>query len=417
MLRSMFSGVSGLRIHQTRMDVIANNIANVNTTAFKSSRVNFQEIYSQTLKSASSPANGGGRGGTNPSQVGLGISIASIDVLHMNGSAQRTDKATDLAIEGDGFFTVSDGSNQYYTRAGNFDMDRSGNLVTSGGLKLMGWLNDPITQQVETTGEPKEINLANLVLPPKATSSITFEGNLDNRAQTGNGDIVPYTVSVFDAKGTEHKLTYTFTKSAAANEWKYAVTDPTGPTGLTIAAGTGTLTFKTDGSFDTTALDTPLMTVTVPGTDDIVIQPSFTADKFTQYAGDTLVKAAAVDGCRKGELNGINIDKSGNVTGVYNNGEFRVEATLALARFTNPGGLERMGDNLFTVSTNSGFPDLGAAGQDGRGIINPGSLEMSNVDLAKEFTDMISTQRGFQANSRIITTSDEMLQELVNLKR
>ncbi|MBE3101381.1 MAG: flagellar hook-basal body complex protein, partial [Firmicutes bacterium] len=214
MLRSMFSGVSGLRVHQTRMDVIANNIANVNTTAFKSSRVNFQEIYSQTLKSASSPANGGGRGGTNPSQVGLGISIASIDVLHMNGSAQRTDKATDLAIEGDGFFTVSDGSNQYYTRAGNFDMDRSGSLVTSGGLKLMGWLNDPITQQVETTGEPKEINLANLVLPPKATSSITFEGNLDNRALDGNGDIVPYTVSVFDAKGTEHKLTYTFTKTA-----------------------------------------------------------------------------------------------------------------------------------------------------------------------------------------------------------
>jgi len=413
----MFSGVSGLRIHQTRMDVIANNIANVNTTAFKSSRVNFQEIYSQTLKSASSPANGGGRGGTNPSQVGLGISIASIDVLHMNGSAQRTDKATDLAIEGDGFFTVSDGSNQYYTRAGNFDMDRSGSLVTSGGLKLMGWLNDPITQQVETTGEPKEINLANLVLPPKATSSITFEGNLDNRAK--NGDIVPYTVSVFDAKGTEHKLTYTFTKAATVNKWDYAVTDPTDPTGLTIPGGTGTVTFNTDGSFNTTAPATniPLMTVAVAGTQTINIQPSFTADKFTQYAGETSVKAAAVDGYRKGELNGINIDKSGNVTGVYSNGEFRVEATLALARFTNPGGLERMGDNLFTVSTNSGFPDLGAAGQDGRGIINPGSLEMSNVDLAKEFTDMISTQRGFQANSRIITTSDEMLQELVNLKR
>jgi flagellar hook protein FlgE len=403
----MLSGVSGLRNHQTRMDVIGNNIANVNTVGYKASRVTFQEIFSQTLSNASAPANG--RGGTNPAQVGLGVSLGSIDVLHMNGSAQRTDKATDLAIEGDGFFVVSDGTGKYYTRAGNFDVDQSGNLTAPGGLKLMGWLNDPATNQVTTAGEPKEINLANLVLPPKETSSITFEGNLDNRLAVG--DKIPYTVSVFDAKGTEHKLVFTFTNNGN-NQWGYAVNQD----GVAGPVGSGTLTFDTKGNFNSAAT-TMSMNIPITGTENLVITPAFTADKFTQYSGEASVKASAIDGYKSGVLNGINIDGSGNVTGIYSNGQFRTEAVLALAQFTNPGGLEKIGDNLFTTSTNSGIPILGMAGQDGRGTINPGTLEMSNVDLAKEFTDMIATQRGFQANSRIITTSDEMLQELVNLKR
>jgi flagellar hook protein FlgE len=413
MLRSMFSGVSGLRLHQTRMDVIGNNIANVNTTAFKSSRVTFQEVFSQTLKPASSPAEGGGRGGTNPFQVGLGISIASIDSLHMNGGVQRTDKATDLAIEGDGFFAVSDGSNMYYTRDGNFDLDLSGNLVTASGLKVMGWLYNPATQSVETTGEPTEINLANMVLPPKATTSITFEGNLSDRLDIG--DSLPYTVNIFDAKGAEHKLTYTFTKSAN-NVWNYTVT---APPNMTVAGGmSGVLSFNQDGSLIPMAMP-PLTVIAVDNSiPPINIDVEFNPDKFTQYdESESTVKAALVDGYRAGVLNGINIDSNGDVVGIYSNGQFHVEATLAIAKFTNPGGLERMGGNLFRTSTNSGIPELGIAGEDGRGTINPGALEMSNVDLAREFTDMITTQRGFQASSRIITTSDEMLQELVNLKR
>jgi len=408
----MFSGVSGLRLHQTRMDVIGNNIANVNTVAFKSSRVTFQEVFSQTLKPASSPAAGVGRGGTNPQQIGLGMAIASIDVLHLNGSAQRTDKVTDLSIEGDGFFTVSDGVNRYYTRAGNFDMDLTGNLVTANGLKVMGWLYDPAVGEVVTAGQPREINLANLVLPPQATTSFIFEGNLNNEAQVG--DQFPYTVSVYDSKGAEHKLTVTFEK-IDDNEWEYTIT---APAGLTITAGdTGTLIFNTNGSFDDENSIVPLLEIDVAGADSLSIQPSFTLDKFTQYNSEYSVKVASVDGYRAGVLNGISIDKNGNVIGIYSNGLFRTEATLALAKFTNPAGLLKLGDNLFGVSTNSGLPELGVAGQDGRGTINPGSLEMSNVDLTQEFTDMIITQRGFQANSRIITTSDEMLQELVNLKR
>jgi len=420
MLRSMFSGVSGLRLHQTRMDVIGNNIANVNTVAYKSSRITFQEIYSQTLRPASAPLPDGSRGGTNPFQVGLGIGISSMDVLHLNGSAQRTDRVMDLAIEGDGFFVVSDGSGQYYTRAGNFDIDRAGTIVTASGMKVLGWVYNHTQGTMETTGLPREINLSNLVLPPKATENIRFEGNLDSRAETGT--IVPYTASIIDAKGQEHKIQYEFVKAAENNVWNYTVTAPPGVT-LTQGAS-GVLRFNDAGRLISPDASPPAVPSQVPevvleigGTDSIQYQAHFTEDKFTYYSGDSSLKVTSVDGYRLGVLSGITIDSSGSVIGIYNNGQFRTEAVLALARFTNPGGLLKGGDNLFLETTNSGFPELGPSGTDGRGSINPGALEMSNVDLAKEFTDMISTQRGFQANSRIITTSDELLQELVNLKR
>ena len=410
MLRSMLSGVSGLRTHQTRMDVIGNNIANVNTVAFKGSRVNFQEIFSQTLNPASSPANG--RGGSNPTQVGLGVSLATIDVLHTNGSTQVTDKATDLSIDGDGFFVVSNGSSRFYTRAGNLNLDQMGNLVHPSGLLVMGWMNDPASNEITTTGEPQAINLANLSMPPQATTKVTFEGNLDDRL--GVGESVPYTVSVFDAKGREHKLTYTFEK-IAGNEWQYTVS---APAGLTAASGaTGTISFDSRGRVASTDMPQLVITFDDGNTVDLNIQTSVTAEKFTQYSAEGNLKAAEVDGYKSGTLNQIQIDSNGCIIGIYSNGMYRIDAVLALASFTNPAGLEKIGDNLFAMSTNSGPAYLGTAGQDGRGTINPGTLEMSNVDLAKEFTDMITTQRGFQANSRIITTSDEMLQELVNLKR
>jgi flagellar hook protein FlgE len=416
MLRSMFSGVSGLRLHQTRMDVIGNNIANVNTVAFKSSRVTFSELYSQTLRPASAPEPGG-RGGTNPFQIGLGIGISSIDVMHINGSVQRTDRATDLAIEGDGFFVVEDQSGRYYTRAGNFDMDEQGNVVTSGGLKVLGWSYDPAIGSVSAAGQPSAINLANLMLPPKATESVEFFGNLDSRLPAGSQ--VSYTVSVYDSKGDTHAITYTFEKDVADNVWLYSTSSQEG---LTITSGdTGVLVFDDNGRFvppDMPGGSTvPALTLEVPGTADVVYQASFIADKFTYNAGETSIKTANVDGYSFGVLNGIAIDATGSIIGVYSNGQFRTEAVLALATFTNTGGLIKRGDNLFMESTNSGIPNIGTSGTDGRGSINPGALEMSNVDLAREFTDMIATQRGFQANSRIITASDELLQELVNLKR
>ena len=557
MMRSLYSGISGLRVHQVQMDVIGNNIANVNTVAFKSSRVTFQEILNQTLKNASAPAQAGGRGGTNPQQVGLGVSVGSIDVLHTNAGVQRTDRATDLAIDGEGFFMVSDGENVYYTRAGNFDVDVNSDLVYPGGLKVLGWstlITDPVTgvQYVDTTGTPDFINLANLSMQAKATDMIKFEGNLDANVDVGSQ--VQYSFTVFDSLGNEHKLNYIFTKQAP-NVWSWKIVpapqsgadthtvqqDVSGvsagnpvtigganrpiqyahdiksvwvdtPNGLNryeftvvqdenefnarmaslgqgqaviLVNGTGSvqvafgddmpagstvrieynnfavshvvpmvyvdagevtgaapaydwdndgiddipagqahgvLIFGEDGRLIQSIINSDItiaMNPDVSGAADIFLTRDniqFDPTKFTQNANATTINATGT-GYAAGILNSISIDSQGRVIGYYTNGRSREDAVLAIATFSNPGGLDKVGNNLYRRSTNSGDPIYGRAGIGGRGTIIPGALEMSNVDLAKEFTDMIVAQRGFQANSRIITAADEMLQELVNLKR
>ena len=427
MLRSMFSGVSGLRSHQTRMDVIGNNIANINTVGFKASRVTFQEIYNQTLKAASAPTSATGRGGVNAQQVGLGVSVGAINVLHTQSGAQRTDKATDLAIDGDGFFVVSDGVSNFYTRAGNFDIDPQGYLVSASGLKVQGWTNRNVDGEIITTGTTNEINLANLSMPPRATSEIGFEGNLDSGLDIN--DTVEYTTSIIDSLGEEHNIKLIFTK-IAPNQWNLLIEpaaadskiinsplyDSSDPTNF---PGAQPIEFDGNGR-----LVWPLEGITIPSivfnngavtTENLRI--SFDPQKFTQNDSESSVKISYTDGYLYGVLTNINIDSMGRVVGIYSNGQARTDAVIAIARFSNPAGLLKLGDNLFQISANSGEPITGQAGLDGRGTINPGALEMSNVDMANEFTDMIITQRGFQANSRIITTSDEMLQELVNLKR
>jgi flagellar hook-basal body protein len=210
MLRSMFSAVSGLRSHQTKMDVIGNNIANINTVGFKASRVTFQEVYNQTLKAASASTSATGRGGTNAHSVGLGVSVASIDVFHTQGGAQRTDKATDLSLDGDGFFILSDGAKNYYTRAGNFDEDPYGYLVAANGLKVQGWTTRDSDGNIVTTGSTREINLANLSMSPHASSMIRFEGNLNSRLP--DDGMVEYTTSVFDNLGEEHSIKLIFSR-------------------------------------------------------------------------------------------------------------------------------------------------------------------------------------------------------------
>ena len=406
MMRSMFSGVSGLRAHQLQMDVIGNNISNVNTVGYKSSRVTFQEVYNQTLKSATGPT--ATRGGTNPTQLGLGVSVGSIDVLHTRSGAQRTDKATDLSIEGEGFFVVSDGESNYYTRAGNFDIDRLGNFVTSNGLTVMGWQrNQP------TSTAPRAINLSGLSMPASQTDSLTFNGNLN--VDTEVDDIENYTMGFFDSLGREHKLELEFEKAATHNQWNVIFKAPEGSR-YTVNEGftPNTITFNDDGTINT-GLEGQV-SVNIEGINNpMTIDLDFA--KITQSAGNTNLKGEQIGGYTAGTIESISIDSNGIITGLYTNGQSQEEWEIAMAHFTNPSGLTKLGNNLFQKSTNSGEADLGVAGEGGRGVLNPGSLEMSNVDLAQEFTDMIIAQRGFQANSRIITTSDEMLQELVNLKR
>lgn len=659
MLRSMYSGVSGLKVHQTKLDVIGNNIANVNTTGFKRSTISFEEVFSQTIKSAQ-PSTSNGRGGTNPSQIGLGTSIGGVSTIHTSGNLQRTDNPNDLAIEGNGFFIVSDGSNTRYTRAGNFSVDNAGNLVTSGGEKVLGW-NKGSRSSIDTSKPLKPISLSSLKMSAESTKSLRFEGNLDSKidefiqtavniGEIGNfkvatnseaetlgewklslggpitvgkyikiggvtitntpsatdpsvgtfatttkeqltdirnflvdpstkipttptapekvfsdyyevkiddndlvitekpgqatgaaidfnagtsgvtitkdeevesevgtdgvytvditknfvegdtisingeeytavaagatdhqfdigtdtdetasnlalainalfdsefsavvdpGDstikltqnipsgvdierddiilpspieenVINYNMTIYDSLGDAHTITAKFMKTGL-NEFSYDITT-TDPTIDNIKADLGTVKFTNDGKLDTSATGTKTKDIKIEfknGAKDISIDDKdivFDKDKFTQFSNDTNISGGQ-NGYASGKLDSLSIDGEGKIICRFTNGMQDHKATIALASFINPVGLEKVGSNLFAGTWNSGDAEVGSAGSGERGVIASNSLEMSNVDLSNEFTEMIVAQRGFQANSRIITTSDEILQELVNLKR
>lgn len=405
MMRSLFSGVSGLKNHQTRMDVIGNNIANVNTVAFKAGRVTFEDILSQTVEGARSPQTGG-LGGVNPKQIGLGMSVAGVDTIFTPGSIETTNNPTDFAIQGSGFFVVSDGEQVYYTRDGAFKESADGSLVNSSGLRLQGWMAD--TDGVIDTNQA----LQNIVIPvddqmrPKATDSLDFEGNLD--ANAAGGDTWTTSVQVFDSLGNTHNLTVVFDKTAE-NTWGWNATLDGG----TISGGSGTIVFSSDGSISSG--DTGAANFTVAGANPLNLNINFS--QLTQFGGNPTAYIGFQNGYEAGSLDMVSTDSSGVLTGIFTNGQSKALGQLALANFSNPGGLLKQGGNLYQISNNSGLPSIGPADSGGRGSIAVGSLEMSNVDLAQEFTNMIITQRGFQANSRVITVSDEMLQDLINIKR
>ncbi|NPV25928.1 MAG: flagellar hook protein FlgE [Firmicutes bacterium] len=425
MMRSMFAGSSGLRNHQIRMDVVGTNIANVNTIGYKKSRVTFRDALYQSLRGASAPQ--GNRGGTNPQQVGLGNAVGSIDVVQGAGSAQTTGKMTDLSIQGEGFFILTDGSGRrFYTRAGTFDFDTTGNYVNvTNGFKVMGYMADPATGAIDNS-TLTAIDLSGYKsVPPKATSEMKLSGNLDSG--TASNDTIVLNKKIYDSQGGEHLINITFTKSATTNQWTASLgaSDPA-ISGITVAnpASWTNLVFDSAGKVDLTAsgLDTTAgkVTVNIAYTGLGVATPqSITIDmnNLTQYRAESTAWAEYQNGYPQGDLRSISIDITGTILGTYSNGQTQSIAQVALATFQNPSGLFALGDSMFQDSPNSGDADIGTPGSKSRGSILPGTLEMSNVDLSLEFTDMISTQRGFQANARIITASDEMLQELVNLKR
>jgi flagellar hook protein FlgE len=404
----MYSGVSGLKTHQTKLDVIGNNIANVNTVAYKSSSVTFQEVLSQTVASAQPPSNSG-TGGTNPSQVGLGTAIGAITTNHANGNIQTTDSITDLALDGGGFFVVNDGLSNSYTRAGNFSIDSAGNLVTVNGEKVMGW-NKGNNDNIDTSMPLEAISLSSLTMEANSTSEINLEGNLDSEME--DGDSFEYNMTLFDSLGSAHSATVTFTKDGN-NNFEYKVTST--EEGVDISGGSEDIGFTSEGKLD----GSESLEITVEydnGAADSEITLNFDENKFTQYANTTVVNSTQ-DGYEAGSLISLGVDQEGKVIGNFSNGRDNHVSTIAVASFINPQGLEKVGGNLFATSWNSGEPQVGVAGTGERGSIASSSLEMANVDLSREFTEMIVAQRGFQANSKIITTSDEVLQELVNLKR
>ena len=520
MMRSMFAGVSGLKTHQVRMDIIGNNIANVNSAGYKSSRATFQDMLSQTMRAATAPT--ASSGGTNPHQIGLGVQLGSIDVKHTQGNTQSTGYITDLAIEGEGFFVLGQGENRLYTRAGMFGLDNGteGNLVSLvNGQRVLGYKADQ-DGVIDTNSslEPMYIS-ASETITPRATDTVFFSGNLDNRYSVGES--VSRTVQVYDSRGREQTIVVDLTQNGD-NEWQwsadwllvsdsipmdndkivnngeykversldpeydgklvlfYEVQDPDDPddpdtpikevvafsdadsvdnsvegrvwtvagtndpaiqfefeaaleenenmpvyassdggrlfltTRKPVDSGGGTIKFNKDGSFLAVTGNNKLP-LNLVNAEDLEIELDFT--EFTQYADTFTGKFLGQNGYTSGALESYAIDQNGVIVGSFSNGLTRALGQVALARFANPAGLQRSGGTMFSDTPNSGDAQIGAAGIPGYGQIAPSALEMSNVDLSEEFTEMIITQRGFQANSRIITTSDEMLQELVNLKR
>lgn len=408
MMRSLFSGISGLRNHQTRMDVIGNNIANINTVAFKSSRVNFQEVFSQTLRGGSSPSDG--TGGQDPLQVGLGMSVGSIDSVNIAGNVQTTGLMTDMAIQGDGYFILSDGSGKYYSRAGDLRRDGNDYLVGVQGMRVKGWMASSGLFGAKNRDTLKDVRIPmGEGIPATPTSRAQFARNLDSGAPTGT--LVSRTFGAYDSLGNVHDVTVAFEKTAGLREWSWTASGD----GVTPGS-TGTIVFGPDGTFSSE--DDGQITITVPGANDIEIEPEF--GDMTQVAsldGVSTAELSASNGLGPGVLKSFTVDSQGIITGAYSNGANQPIAQVALAFFPNPAGLLKIGEGLYIGTGNAGLCRVDAPGNSGTGAIAPASLEMSNVELATEFTNMIITQRGFQASSRIITVSDEMLQELANLKR
>ncbi|WP_026767769.1 flagellar hook protein FlgE [Selenomonas ruminantium] len=522
MMRSMYSGVSGVKGHQTRMDVVGNNIANVNTTGFKSGRVTFADTLSQTTANASAPT--GNLGGTNPKQIGLGVGVSTIDTLFTDGAVQSTGKNTDLCLSGNGLFVVKNGSETYYTRNGAFEFDESGNYVMPGnGMKVQGWMGTDGV--VSTSGAVTDISIQiGKAMAAKATEKTTYSYNLKSNppvvtqysfkytdttttppttktsTSTNSGDYVgasatqPVTVTFsdgtkttytsgvytvgrslpvttsfnfYDSLGSVHTATVllekadvgtlqyldtngnTVTKTGTA--WSVllgstdTVTEADGSK-TTYSLGGDTLTFDEDGvlreatsfstptalnrdTYDATTLSYTPTAVSTTSAATISLTASVSAPNgstrpqsivldystVTSYADINTINATP-DGNAAGTLKSISIDSSGVITGVYTNSVIQPEAQVAIAQFSNAAGLTKTGSSLYQTSNNSGTPNVKGASDLGCSI-TPSALEMSNVDIANEFSDMIITQRGFQSNSKVITVSDEMLETMINMKR
>lgn len=414
MMRSMFAGVSGLRAHQTMTDVVANNIANVNTIGFKSARVQFADTLAQQLRGGTD--GGEATAGINPQQVGLGVSVASTNRSFGQGGLQLTGRSTDVAISGDGFFIVGfgeGGQERLYTRAGSFSFDDRGNLTDPTGGLVMGWNADadgsiPVTDPVEGLKVPTGTSIE-----PIATTRIDMGGNLNADAEIG--DVQRTGIDVIDGQGRSRRMTLDF-ELTAPNTWDVTVTDPDGN-----ALGTDTIAF--DPANGSLAIGTvnPNYTYTPPGgtafTFELNLGTPGSNSALTQYSGPASAQAVGQNGQEQGSLRSFAIANDGTLSGVFSNGASRVLGQLALTSFVNPSGLLAAGENRFRATQSSGDEVPVAAGTARVGTISAGTLEMSNVDLSEEFTNLIIAQRGFQANSRIITVSDEMIQELVNLKR
>ncbi len=502
MMRSLYSGVSGLRVHQTRMDVIGNNIANVNTVGFKSSSTQFSDILYQTSSPATGPNDAMGVAGINAMQIGLGASLAAITTkITGTGGSQRTDQWSDLMIEGDSFFIVNNNGTNYFTKAGSFNVDANGNLCTPSGALVMGWQvseSDPSQCTSDRVSALRVMSPDKMFSEPEATTNCIITGNIDQNdtqlapdaegrmanvqfydnlgnlftlalnikhtGEEGETDGVTNTysirmVDVYDEKGKsvfveeyeeEGVIKYRQKESQNAptlngeevtigevDEDTGAFTiettdaptitfDPVGGRFVSVTPPSDLEEGEGGGDEETNKFITFNLGAETEGVPYRQIKIDLSALTMFAQSGTTTLECArgtresAVEGAGKpvGNMTGLSIDKFGKIFGTYDNGDQLLLCQIAVATFANAAGLEAVGNNMFATTQNSGnFDGIGKSILATGGKFSTGVLEMSNVDLANEFTDMIITQRGFQANSRIITTSDTLLEELINLKR
>lgn len=468
MMRSLYSGVAGLKTHQTKMDVIGNNIANVNTTGFKSSSVLFSDVLYQTSANATGAT--ATTGGTNASQIGLGAKTSSIQTsITQNGSAQTTNNTYDMMLSGSAFFVVSRGGTNYFTKVGSFGVDGSGCLVNGNGYQVMGWQVDPDNPnqiKKDTVSALYPESEENKVSSPQMTTDAHLTGNIDmTDPELTSVDGRAISVSIYDALGYNYTVKFKLTqdqKQADKSLYNLEIMSIKDSNNIEITGTDDPATDAVEGGY----------TATIGGAKSIQVKFDANTGNFeyvgaagqknakleikpqnTNTKGDvfqSVINGESVDGIdvdfsyltrfesngkstvkavrgaadstgggrSMGKLNDVSIDETGKLYGVYTNGETKLLGQISVATFANPMALEALGNSVYTTTQNSGYFDgIGTSVDEDGGKISQGVLEMSNVDLSAEFTEMITTQRGFQANSRIITTSDSMLEELVNLKR
>jgi flagellar hook protein FlgE len=429
-LSSMNSGVSGLKAESDALGVVGDNIANVNTSGFKAQRAVFEDVLGHSILA-----------GTSTGLPGSGVRVGDIQQMFTQGSLSNTGVSTDVALNGDGFFVVKgtvDGvSSDFFTRAGEFVIDKDGKLANTSGLKVQGYqANGDGTFAASLS----DVTAPTAALPARATTALNVTANIDSSAPVitalwdpqdpANTANFSTTMSVYDSLGNSHTADVYFRKTAD-NAWDYHVLVPGADLNPPVAGnseiGGGALTFTTNGALDTETVTTAV-TATFGGgataaqamTLDFgtsIAEGGTGLDGTTQFAGPSNVSSQKQDGYASGDFSGVSVDGQGVVTGLYTNGEKIAMSQLAIAKFRSNDGLGRAGQNLWISTRESGTAAMGTAGSGGRGATTGGALEGSNVDLAGEFVSMIQHQRSFSANSKTITTADEMLQELISLKR
>jgi flagellar hook protein FlgE len=428
LLSSLNTGASGLEASSQQLSVIGDNIANANTVGFKSSRAAFQETLARTVV------------GQGPSQIGLGARLQSVQRIITQGALTTTNRATDVALEGNGMFVVKGSASgrdaTYYTRNGQFTLDKDGYLTNLGGLRVQGYPADATGTLQKTVGD---LRVGTASSSPKATGAITVRANLDagattpaaawNVAQASSTSNYSVTTQVYDSLGKVHQVDVYFRKTGAgAWEW-HAVTDGGGLQGGTAGTATeiasGTMTFGANGQL--TAMTTTSTSFNPAGaTNPQPLTFNFGTptgsngtglDGVTQFSSPSATSFISQDGFPSGDLSAVTVDAQGRLVGAFSNGQTRVLGQFAIANFPAEEKLERVGGNLYMATPDAGQPALGAPGTGGHGKVVAGALEQSNVDMAGEFVHMIAAQRSFQANSKTLTTADQLLAELMTLKR